>query len=242
MKQKKKKAAKKVEPSKKSDEEKVANASKEKVFDIASPGKSMPSASARPVIVTHKPNVSDPMVSPANQKPKEEESPETPSAGEGAEMVMSAPKKNRIEPLHTDIKPDSSEVSADEEEKEKETPPDNEPTPTEVPTSDTQRDASQPDEDEASEEIADVASEVTTKKQAQSEAAKQEAEATKRQAEIESLINNKQFFVPINAVQKRRSKKLVVFLFIVVVFLVGILIAWDAEIIDLGMKAPSGFL
>jgi len=238
MKQKKKKAAKKVEPSKKSDEEKIANTSKEKVFDITSPGKSMPSASARPVIVTHKPNVSDPMVSPTSPKTKEaKEDTETPSTGEGAEMVLSAPKKNRIEPLHTDVMPDEDKQEIPEEKAD------------EIVEKEDQADqASQPLEEkpvpdtaEPSDEISEVAHEVTTKKEVQSEAAKKESEAAKRQAEIEALVNNKQFFVPINAVKKRRSMKLVIFLLVITLLVVGFLIAWDAELFDLGTKPPTDF-
>jgi len=235
MKRKKKKATKKVEPNKK------PSSQEEKVFDIASPGKSIPSASGRPIIVSHKPNVSDPMVAPTTQKTESEKTDEksdTPSAGEGAEMVMAAPKKNRIEPLHTDIKPDAVKEGTDEEEK-KEGP--NLGEPAEAPAADSVQDTDQPKDNEASEEIADAANEVTTKKQAQSEAAKQEAEAAKRQAEVDALINNKQFFVPINAVQKRRSMKLVIFLLVLILILLGFLIAWDAEVFNLGAKAPTDF-
>src|SRR4051812_25582987 len=43
-----------------------------KVFDVAHPGKSKPSASSRPIIVTNRPILQDPMVS-ANQQPEDED-------------------------------------------------------------------------------------------------------------------------------------------------------------------------
>lgn len=243
---KRKKVAKKVEPNKKTDEKKTTESTKDKVFDITSPGKSMPSASSRPLIVTHKPNVDDPMVArktPETSSEQETSDDSTPSAGEGTEMVMSAPKKNRIEPLHTDIVPDGPSIRLAEGNDE---PANSEEPPTEeqdIPEE--QEDTKQAEKDELgeeNEEISDAAAEVTTKKQAQTEAAKQEAEAEKRQAEVEALINNKQFFVPINAVQKRRSMKLVIALVVIIVLLLGFLVLWDAEVFDLGITPPTDFL
>lgn len=235
---KRKKAAKKVEPNKKaSDPGKV---SEEKVFDVARPGKSMPSASGRPIIVTHKPGVTDPMVAPqkTDETEKPAESPDTPSMGEGADMVMATPKKGRIEPLHTEITPD--EANSDILENEN-TASDEELTGSIGPEA--KEEAPQQDQnDEQNDEISDIASEVTTKKEAHNEAVKKETEASKKKAEIEALVTNRQFFVPINAVQKRRSMKLIVFLLVLIVLFVGFLVLWDAEVFDIGMRAPTDYL
>lgn len=248
---KRKKVTKKVEPNKKTSEEKRASDSTDgRVFDVTRPGKSMPSASSRPVIVTHKPNVSDPMVSPKN--PEKSDSNEAtdddgPSAGEGADMVMAAPKKGRIEPLHTDIVPDSEQSEVPEEKEARAESEDSE-TPEEEKTSSQatpeEDEAAKPStEDESSDEISDMAAEATTKKQAQNEAAKKEADAAQKQAEVDALINNKQFFVPINAVQKRRSMKLVVVSLVVIfVAVAGFIVALDAELLDIGLEPPTDFI
>jgi len=65
-----------------------------KVFDIAKPGKSAPSASAKPIIVTNRPVLQDPMVvddSTASETP-------------GAPSVPST--KIKIQPIHDDVKPE----------------------------------------------------------------------------------------------------------------------------------------
>lgn len=237
---KRKKVTKKVEPNKKNTEEKSSTPPAEKVFDVSRPGKSMPSSNSRPVIVTHKPNVSDPMVSPQNQG-SDAKNTETPSAAEGTEMVMAAPKKSRIEPLHADV------VAEDE-------------MPEEVPQEDTanssssdepaedkeassrEKDTSKETSGDVTDEISDMAAEATSKKEALSEAAKKEAEAIKTQQEVESLVNNKQYFVPINSVQKRRSMKLVVILLVLLVVVLGVLAALDAGLLDIGVTAPTDFI
>lgn len=246
---KQKKVTKKVEPSKETSEEKKASDSTDgKVFDVARPGKSMPSASSRPVIVTYKPNVSDPMVSPKNSEKSDNDETtddDGPSAGEGADMVMAAPKKGRIEPLHTDIVPDNGQLEESEEKEAKDEDNDiSSAEGTKDQSAIEENEVQKPsDEDEASDEISDMAAEATTKKQVQNEAAKQEVEATKKQAEVDALINNKQFFVPINAVQKRRSMKLVVILFVIIfVAAAGFIAALDAELLDIGIKPPTDFI
>lgn len=239
--QKKKKVTKKMDPDKKSDDKKTGSNS-EKVFDIAGPGKSMPSASSRPLIVTHKPNVEDPMVSPKNTEPEKanDEKGESPSAGEGADMIMSAPKKNRIEPLHTDVVPEDTHAEIPEGDEHEIAEEDSQ---TSEESSEEQKDSAQPEEDDgASEEISDIANEITTKKEAQSEAAKKEAEAAKRQAEVDALVNNKQFFVPINAVQKRRSMTLIIVIVLLALLAVGFLAALDAEILNIGIEPITDIL
>lgn len=236
---KQKKAAKKVEPDKKaSDPGKV---SEEKVFDVARPGKSMPSASGRPIIVTHKPGVTDPMVAPqkADETEKADENPDTPSVGEGADMVMAAPKKGRIEPLHTEITSDEPNPNVSEDE---DTTNDEESVGPPEPEANEEDTPQQDKNDEQNDEISDIASEVTTKKEAQNEAAKKETEASKKKTEVEALVTNRQFFVPINAVQKRRSMKLVTLLIVLALAVLVSLVVLDAGWVDIGIASPTDFI
>jgi hypothetical protein len=237
---KKKAVKKKVEPKKESSETKETSGSREKVFDVTPPGKSMPSSSSRPIIVSHKPSAVDPMVSPKPQNVEDDA--EKPSAGEGVEMVMAAPKKNRIEPLHTDIVPDSNK--AEELPQEEDAEPSESPAAEDKPeaSSDSSSDSDNPENDDTKDEISDIASEVTTKKEVQSEAAKMEAEAAKRQAEVDALVNNKQYFVPINSVQKRRSMKFVIIVLLLMVVVIGVLAVLDAKLFDIGIKPPTDFI
>ncbi len=219
---------KKIEVKKKTTEEKTDDT--DKVFDVSRPGESMPSATSRPVIITGRTTVGDPMVSPVHDKKEDEKEDEETSRDAGDEgMIMSAPKKNRIEPLHTTI------VAEDESEDEQPKSQDKD--------VDTKQADERTDEAEDAQEIAEVASEVSTKKQTQVENAKKQDEAEKKQAEIEALVNNKQYFVPINAVQKQRSMRFVLlslgFLLLVVA---GALAAADAGLIELGIDAPTDFI
>ncbi len=233
---KRKKVTKKVEPRKKETEDKASTRRDEKVFDITKPGKGMPSSSSRPVIVSHKPSVQDPMVS-STSSPAEDVTGEEVAVEDSAEKILKRPKKLRIEPLNTTIETDSEDEEdvtvedqlAQSEDEQKENPDKDD---------NTKNEGSGERDD-----VADAAADVATKKQAQEEAEKKAAEREKRQAEVNTLIANKQFFVPINAVKKRRAK-LYVFLFLLaLVFIaVGFLAALDAELIDIGITPPTNYL
>lgn len=221
---------------KKAEEKKSPDSTNEgKVFDVSKPGESLPSASGRPIIVTHKPGASDPMVSPAelNDEEKESEEPKT-------ELGSPSSRKLRIEPLHTS---EDRDQEADSNNKQDDSAVSSEATPKDDADYDEKKTEPKDEVAEASEEIADIAGEVTTKKDAQNEADKKEAEKVKKQAEIEAFIENKQFFVPINAVQKRRSLRMVIVCIVFIVLaLVGVLALLDAELLDIGIVPPTDFL
>ncbi|MEO6513897.1 MAG: hypothetical protein ABIR37_04405 [Candidatus Saccharimonadales bacterium] len=68
-----------------------------KLFDVAKPGKSAPSSTSRPVIITNRPVLKDPMVIKVNTG--EEEAPSTDAATPTAEMKHTVD----IKPLHIDL-------------------------------------------------------------------------------------------------------------------------------------------
>ncbi len=220
---------KKVDTKKKTTEEKTIDS--DKVFDVAHPGESMPSATSRPVIITGRKPAGDPRVSPVGDKKEEsnDENQETATdTGDDSGMIMSAPKKNRIEPLHTTITTEEDEAEDMPETQEE---------------SDDPKSADSTEEEDATQEIAEVASEVSTKKQTQAEQAKKQEETEKKQAEIEALVNNKQYFVPINAVQKQRSMRFTLLILIIVLLaIVGVFAAVDAGLVDIGIDAPTDFI
>lgn len=223
---KRKKVAKKVEPRNKDTEDKASTQDDTKVFDVAKPGKGMPSASSRPVIVSHKPSVQDPMVS-ATSSPAEDTTNDEVGAEENSERALRRPKKNRIEPLNSTIEADEEDEAASESNTTEEDSEENS-----ANEGNTERD-----------EVADAAADVATKKQVKEEAEKKAAEREKHQAEIDALIASKQFFVPINAVKKRRTKQYIfLFLFILVLAALGFLAALDAELIDIGIVPPTNYL
>lgn len=223
---KRKKVTKKVEPRKKDTEDKASTQDNTKVFDVARPGRGMPSASSRPVIVSHKPSVQDPMVS-ATSNPAEDTADEEVVTEESSEQALRRPKKNRIEPLN-------STIEANDE---------TEATPESDVTEDKSEEDSANEENAERDEVADAAADVATKKQVKEEAEKKAAAQEKHQAEVNALIASKQFFVPINAVKKRRTKQYVfLFLFILTLAALGFLAALDAELIDIGITPPTNYL
>src|SRR5882757_2872268 len=65
-----------------------------KVFDVAKPGKSAPSASSKPIIVTNRPVLKDPMMVD-----------ESTDAGTKDKEPLTAPIRIKIQPLHHDDEP-----------------------------------------------------------------------------------------------------------------------------------------
>lgn len=114
----KKKAEKAVEPDKEQKAKPASKAQAAKVFDITAPGKSMPSSNARPIIITHRSVVQDPMVSAHAATPQSTEA--------GESITINRSKRIRIEPLHADDlqeAPKQSEGEANEDTSDAEATP-----------------------------------------------------------------------------------------------------------------------
>jgi len=232
----KKKAAKKVTTPKK--------ATEEKVFDVASPGKTVASAHSKPVIVTNRSVVRDPMVTPLSND-KTEAGAEQPTEGgsSGPDETHGGPMpKMRIEPLHADVKP---EVKAATDEAE-DTPQEATEQPATETTEETQPEAKdekpeESDSDDEDDEFSELNADAKKAKNKEAEAAA--AAEQKRREEAEAAIASKQYFVPINAVQKRRSARTaLVILAIIILLTVGVLVVADAGIVDIGMDPPTNFI
>lgn len=180
-------------------------AASKKTMDVAKPGKSIPDSSSRPVIVSNKPQVQDPMVKADVAPPEESKSPEQPVT-HGSKV---------IQPL---------DHSADTEEAPQET-------------------AETPEEKEAKEEAAvvdAVAGQADLgKKNTQ---AKIDADEQKKQEELDKLIAEKKYFVPVGQVAHRRNQRTVMVLILLIVVAAALYAAVDAELLDVGIELPFDFI
>lgn len=245
-----KKSAKKKSVAVKTSSETV----EEKVFDVARPGETVPSSSSRPLIISHKPGISsDPMVSaagsPSNHDVKNEDDEKGDTdvdkdidkvAANADEQVMKAPKKNRIEPLNPTITLEGKEEPSDDVEVLKDE--ESKAAASDESSQDAPAEEKYDEADDIRGEIEDVSASVTTTKQAKEEEAKKEQQEREKRAEIEKLIENKHFFVPINSAQKRRSRRAVIMLGLLLIVVVGVLAAVDVEVIDIGIEPLTDFL
>ena len=314
----KKKATKKVEPKapKPADAKPTAPS---KVFDVSKPGQSMPSATTRPVIVTRRPMARDPMVAPVQKASATTEPAEDSKPAEEPAAFTARVKKNRIEPLSSDLKSDSKAAdtspaaeagkdknafsvpldakpsiqlvkdtapedsksdtqpgeeasqppaeekpeeaavpeAADDEDKSEEKAAE-EPASTDEPAEDdeSEQDAANDEEkadtqegtddsaktedknDGDMDEVTELAGQAAAKK-AQKNA---EDEAAKRLAAAEALVDKQTYYVPVNAVHKRKTVHAFMVIFVLIVVLAGAVAAIDAGLLDVGVELPFNLL
>lgn len=215
----------------------ASDKNKKQVMDVARPGKTPASASSRPVIVGHKPQVQDPMVTTEETKDETSETPETtpeatsPAMSKKVIIPLSEADKKADEPAEDEPTEDASEEPEQpsemaEEPEEKESAPAAEET--EEPK------APEPEDSTDSAVVDAVIDQVGDKKQDEIEA----EEERKRQETIEKLVAEKKYFVPIGKAHKKSNQISLVFTLFLFVVLVGIFAAIDAEVLDAGFKLP----
>ena len=200
----------------------MADAKKDsKVFDVAKPGKAAADATSKPIIVTNRPLMADPMVVEDSAEEKTESEPKltAPSAG-----------KLKIEPLkHDDLattgdeKVDGADAATKTDEK--------------TQSISTETIDSIPEEAEVTgrNQLKDAGTD------AEDLAARKAAE---REAQLEKIAEAKTYYLPINQVEHRRNKRAAV-LGLALVIVLGAAwadVALDAGLISLpGVKAPTHF-
>jgi hypothetical protein len=188
------------------------------VMDVAKPGKTAPDASAKPVIVGHKPMVQDPMMTA-------EVNAETEKAGPEEQLVAAATTstaKKVIAPITREEEP--GEVESPEAET---TPEDSTAQTTEV------GDTGENTDSNDSAVVDAVIDQVGAKKpEGLSE------EELKRQEELDKLVADKKYFVPIGKVHRNSSRLIIGFTLLLLVVFLGLLLAIDAEIIEAGFTLP----
>lgn len=214
-----------------------ANPEDKKTMDVSKPGKSAPDSSARPVIISHRPMVQDPMVKadvPSAVEPAvpEEEKPVT----HGAKIIQpisitttpETPVKAKEsvvdQPVVEEQKPtEGSEVPKEEEK----------PAPTESVT----------DESESSEAIVDAVAgqaDIVSKKK-QNELT--EAEKAKKEA-LQKLITDKKYFLPVGQQQHRKNKRTAILgvLLIILLALGGAYVLIDAGFVKVPFSLPINLI
>lgn len=258
-----------------------------KIMDIAKPGKQVAaSATARPVIVTNRPIMHDPMMTGPTPDAPEAKKTVPPSA---AKLVIKPLSAEEAEPAETASKQSASSIGApnlpiDEIGKKKSaaSKEDDEPAEPAEPEQPAQADAAadapgqaapdtepadEPeapaDEPETQVETTEVTTIVETEEitvtssvpddigvPASNEASLPAKEAAKleedrrRQEEIDKLIEDKTYFLPINAASKRRSRRdtIVGSILAVLLFIALIILLMDVGIIAYpGIEAPTSF-
>lgn len=186
-----------------------------KSMDVSKPGKSMPDLSARPVIVTHRPMVQDPMVK-TNIKVEEPSGPSDPepSASEFKEPDQPYEKKV-IKPINN---PEPSEPQETKTENTKESEPV----------------AQKP----SSEEAAVVEAVASQAKSGKKDGEPSEQDKANKE-HIKKLIADKTYFVSVGQVTRRRNRRAVVALAVfVLIALSGAYAAVDAGIIAANIELP----
>ncbi|HTE57115.1 MAG TPA: hypothetical protein VK694_00065 [Verrucomicrobiae bacterium] len=236
-----------------------------KVMDVSKPGKSTPAATSKPVIVGHK-MMKDPMVSKSSAET--EEKPEAPGAPlphsgkvikpititEDGELQQSPKTKDpeltvgdamaAVVKQPEDTEPVAEpETPAAEEPTEPETPPPAEEVEPETPpVPEKETPAAEPDT--AAEEplgsddtavVDAVADQAIGKKKQTSEESEEEKQ---KRENIEKLIAEKKYFVPTGQVTKKRHTQWAVIFLLLLVTVIAVLAAIDAEVLDIGVKLP----
>ena len=206
-----------------------------KVMDVAHPGKSTPAATSKPIIITNRPIMKDPMMAEENEPAQEATAPTLPHKSTPTKVIpLSEPTdpaevKENAEP--TPEVPDTvstdapQEAVAPAEPEVKETPQEKEPATKPAPVH-----FAAPESEEAPSDDTPAPS-LTPDEELEAAATK----ATERDAALQKLVDSKQFFLPINSVEKRRTKRVVVIgiLLSIVLVLLWLDVALDANLIQI---------
>lgn len=236
-------------------------------MDVTNPKQVTPSSTSRPVIVTNRPIIKqDPMMSVAEDANVGELS----QSSQPTAPLLEPSKTPIIKPIHISDEPKAKKTDEDEakaDEQAVDPPAEEKPT---DDVADDSEPAKKPEPEEQSEESksedAETVEADTETKPADEPAtdnaekstddpegddakvpaiddaavAKEEAAAKQRAEEMQKLIDSRQFYVPVNMVERKRSTRTSVMLIILQVVLTIALIdlMLDANIIELIQKLP----
>jgi hypothetical protein len=225
-----------------------ANKAKKKkaIADVAHPGTTAPSDTSKSII-THRPMIKDPMVV-AGAEPAEADAETEPSS----RRVLIKTSELKIEPPKTEPATETEETKQEEPATEPEKTEPEEQAP-EVPREE-KSEASAPEKpaepaeadksDSADDKPDDADKMLDTKKPKAPDLEAESAEQAAAAAKLEQLIDSKKYFLPINTVEHRRSRRFIM-LGVVVALLLALAwvdIALDAGIIHLdGVKPLTHF-
>jgi hypothetical protein len=212
---------------------------RKRVMDIVPHSKTMPSSSAKPILVSHRAVVKDPMAPP--------ELTDVPT--EKVQAPRKESKKVVIQPLHDDLTPAASAVDDADTQDDQPflTPAENKSEDSTIEdaadtakTPKPEKENPSPKVDDAP-DIADTADDIKKSTEPKPEDVERE-KAEKRADEAAELIASKKYFLPINSVKKRRSMRLLLLVLLCFVVVVGAgLYLLDIGIIT-AIKAPTDFI
>jgi hypothetical protein len=222
------------------------------VIDVTEPGKSAPSPSAKPIIVTNRPVLKqDPMMVPDGEV----------SSGEPPKPISRVAKSISIKPLTSDVGAASAPSVPKADDEALETPP---PKAEKIPSEDTKKpdikppepiqpdepatasppeepkpqpasDTVEPPQDEKSEGETD--GQLAPNKALEDAKKKEEEAKVARAAEQEKIIESKKYFLLINSAEKRRANLRAVLLLVVVILAT---LAWLDLSLDAGILKING--
>lgn len=220
-----------------------------KSFDISRPGKAAPAATAKPIIVSNRPVLKDPMVldSIPDELDTEAKSSSPSSASIKIEPLDEKPAEKPVEMPKEPVKAEAvvgpelapTDDQAVHEGEEEPAPPEAAAKPAKAAQSSK---AAEPEDKKPAKEntATDDAADEGAAKPKPVDASKAEAEAkaaAEHQQKIDKLVESRQYFLPINAVQKRRTRHHVL-LGLVLIVLLGL--AWVDVSLDAGIFKISG--
>jgi len=187
--------------------------------DVDKPGKSAPSATSKPVIVTNRPILQDPMVVDEDAASKKET-----TSKEDLTHSSGSRVKPLEEPARADADTEKSQPIEDKQpEPDKQAEPENKTT-DEKPG----KEKTQPAGDETDDKDGAPAKPEPSKT----------AEQTKQAVGVQKLIDSKKYELPINAVEKRKTKRFMVLGILLAVLLT---LAWIDIAADAGLIQIDGF-
>ncbi len=244
--------------------------SAKKIIDVTNADESVAEDSSKPIIVTNRPVIKDPMVT----APTAAELITKQTAAAAAEAPPKKSKGVKIEPLSApplpieatddkdekvaepvETKPEKKKPEKPEPEVEaepaKESPAEQEPVVEEKPPKEVEKPADEPakepPEDEKASPEEPVGEPATGEKAEKSDADKKvtaekaaEAEQAKQSEQVEKLVESRQYNLPINSIEKRRSKRFVALGIIlsVLLALIWLDVALDAGLIHINNIQP----
>lgn len=212
-----------------------------KTFDVSKPGETPADATSRPIIVNHSSMIKkDPMVRESSDEPDEKPETESKAPVQTHEIKIEPLKKEgkSEEDSTAEPEPEVSESKAetpafkDEEVQEKSADPLQKP-------DDKPEDGKESGKKEGGGAVEALAGEVTAKREEQ----KQNEAAEAKAKEIEKIIESKEFFVPIKQTASRSALRFIlIFISLIIVTIVVLNFAADAELINLGAEPLTDLL
>lgn len=192
------------------------------IIDVAHPGKTAPPLTSKPVIVTNRAILKDPMmVDESNKEPVDTPATEEPKTESKPKLDVKAGKvpishMAKEDEATDEAKPTSDAPAADQS-----------PSP-QPPASDEA--AKHEDKASSDDDVSDVPDDGAQINEAQIDA--EAAAQAKRDEQVQKLIDSKKYYVPVNAVEKRRTKRVIA---LGVVLAIILALAWVDIALDAGL-------